>query len=252
MESTDELALGDREYVSRAEPLRTVEEAMSRELFAVGPAEPAEQVIRYLLLLGLTGAPVIDDDGKPVGMLSIRDYLSRSGETAGERMATPVVMIWAHASLKDAAELLSDTGHHRAVVVDEAGQAVGMLSALDLVRALTGQAVSHPHARAEYDSSTNLVWTSDSPLDFEHAHEAPEGPGLFVLTGSDGALDRVVWVETADDLRARLLDLVMRKSVQPSPLARALERDDIRFRAALEPDASARERALQTLLGGSE
>lgn len=235
--------LGHEELEREAE-LR-VEQVMSNELFAVGPAESADRVIRYLLLLGLTGAPVLDDEGKPIGMLSLRDYLTRSGETVGERMTTPVVMIWAHASLSDAAELLGDTGHHRAIVVDEGGFAVGMLSTLDLVRALSGKPTPHRSVQAHFEEATGLVWTEDEPLDVEHVHDAPAGPGLFVLTEA-GA--RLVWAEAAEDVRAKLTDLVLRQSARPSPLAHAIERGNLQFRAALEPDAIARERALSQLL----
>lgn len=251
MTSLDQSVSGETQGVQAASSARTVEQAMSRELFALGPAEPVERVIRSLLLLGLTAAPVIDDEGKPVGMLSLRDCLSHTGDTVGERMTTPVVMIWAHATLADAAELFADTNQHRAVVVDEEGHAIGMLSALDLVRALMGKPTPHPSVRVDYDEATGLFWTDAEPLDLQHVHDAPEGPGLFVLTDATGQLERIAWAEASEDIRARLMDLVLRTSGQPSPLARILERSGIRFRATFEPNASAREQTLLQLLGSS-
>lgn len=233
-------------------PLTTVAQAMSSELFAVGPAEPVEHVLRYLLLLGLTGAPVIDEEGKPVGMLSLRDVLTREGETVGERMSAPVVMIWSGATLEDAAHLLSDTGHHRLVVVDNRGVAVGMLSSLDIVRAMVGKVPAHPNVRADFDEHTGLLWTADERLDFEHVQHAPQAPGLFLLTErSQDGLDRVVWIEAVDDIRARLMDLVLRRTARPVPIASAIEQGALHFRAALEPNAAARERKLAELVPSS-
>lgn len=233
-------------------PLTTVEQAMSSELFAVSPAEPVEHVLRYLLLLGLTGAPVIDEEGKPVGMLSLRDVLTREGETVGERMSAPVVMIWAGASLEDAARLVSDTGYHRLVVVDNRGVAVGILSSLDIVRAMMGKVPAHPNVRADFDEHTGLLWTADERLDLEHVQHAPEAPGLFLLTDrSQEGLDRVVWIEAVDDIRARLMELILRRAARPVPIASAIEKGALHFRAALEPNAAAREQKLAELVPSS-
>lgn len=230
----------------------TVEQAMSSELFAVSPGEPVEHVLRYLLLLGLTGAPVIDDEGKPVGLLSIRDVLTREGETVGERMSAPVVMIWSGASLADAAHLLSDTGHHRLVVVDHRGVAVGVLSSLDVVRALVGKVSAHPNVRADFDERTGLLWTEDERLDLEHVHHAPQAPGIFLLIErSNEGLDRVAWVEAAENVRSRLMDLVLRRASRPLPIAAAIDGGALRFRAALEPNAAMREQRLAELVPSS-
>ncbi len=238
--------------LTERQPMATVEQAMSSELFAVSPAEPVEHVLRYLLLLGLTGAPVVDDEGKPVGMLSLRDVLTREGETVGERMSAPVVMIWAGASLEDAVHLLCDTGHHRLVVVDQRGIAVGMLSSLDVVRAMAGRIPTHPNVRADFDERTGLLWTEDERLDWEHVHHAPQAPGIFLLLErSRDGLDRVAWIEAADDIRARLMDLVLRRASRPLPIASAIERGALRFRAALEPNAAAREQRLAELVPSS-
>lgn len=221
---------------------------MSRELFAIRPDDSAERVLRYLLLLGLTGAPVIDDEGKPIGMFSLRDHLTRAGETVLHRMSTPALAIWAKASLADAAELLGDTGAHRVVVVNEKGVAVGVLSALDLTRSFVGKPTPHPRTRASFDDSTGLVWTGDEPLHTDRVQSAPAAPGLFVLT-EGGAPSRILWVEAASNLQSRLMDLAMRRGGDSEALARILEGEkDLRFRAALEPDARSRDRALGNLL----
>jgi CBS domain-containing protein len=226
---------------------RTVDEIMNRELFSVRPDEPVDRVRSYILALGITGAPVVDGHGRPVGMLSLRDAAgSPAGSTAAERMSSPATTVSIHAPIDEAARLVVDSRRHRLVVVDDAGRAVGVVSAVDIVAALLGRPVAHPDAFPHFDRTTGLTWTDDTPLELDRVEIAPEGPGLLVLVrGGVGQRERIVWAESTHEMRTRLIDLL---SLPQSPTLQAiLDRGGLRFRAASVRDDAERERALAAI-----
>lgn len=227
-----------------------VEEIMNRELFTLRPDEPVEQARRYLLALGITGAPVVDENGRPLGLLSLRDTLGGPpGARARERMTSPAVTVREDATIPEAAQTLVETRRHRLVVVDEAGRAVGMVSSVDLVAGLLGLPASHPETFPHYDRTTGLTWTDDTPLERSRIDIAPAGPGLLVLVrGGAGEPEQIVWAEATQDLRGRLLDLLT--APQPPPLSEILSRDGLRFRAASAPEEEERRRALAIVAAG--
>lgn len=115
---------------------------------------------------GITGAPVVDKDGKCVGVISSSDFVSReiasgdnptSAALAFDNMyikkafAPPQVIennqvdaymtpdvktIGSNAPLTKAARLLCEERIHRLVVVDDQDRPIGILSSLDVVACL--------------------------------------------------------------------------------------------------------------------
>jgi CBS-domain-containing membrane protein len=60
------------------------------------------------------------------------------------RVTEPPLTIDADAFVSTAAVMLAETGYHHLVVVDREGCAIGILSALDVVRGLCGLTAKHP------------------------------------------------------------------------------------------------------------
>ena len=56
-----------------------VVEVMRREVATVHPDSPVTEVVELLLQKDFTAVPVVDDDGKVVGMVSDSDLLTRGG-----------------------------------------------------------------------------------------------------------------------------------------------------------------------------
>lgn len=224
-----------------------VREIMNHEVFSVRPEEPTASVLESILALGITGAPVLDPNGQPLGVVSLRDLVGpRPGTTAGERMTSPAVTIMAEARIEEAGRLLSETGYHRLVAVDETGRAVGIVSGLDVVRGLLGIPAGHPAAFPHLDDETGLVWTDDLPLDTKRVTLAPDGPGLIVLIhGGAGVPERVVWAECSDRVRSRLSDMLSRP--QPDLLGAWLDHGSLRFRTTTHPDPDRCRRALEVV-----
>ena len=93
---------------------------------------------------GISAAPVVDDHGVCVGMLSGCDFLFRGsdegggaeGQTAGTMMSPSVQSIDAGASLVAAARMMCTAHLHHLPVIDENSRPIGILSTLDVVAAM--------------------------------------------------------------------------------------------------------------------
>jgi CBS domain-containing protein len=243
-----EVRLRARAGEGRCTMSATVGEIMNTELFSVGPQDTVQTTLAGILGLEITAAPVLDAERHPLGVVSLRDLLGREGLTASERMTAPAVVVREQARIVDAARLIGETGFRHLVVVDERGLAIGMVSAIDIVRALVGLPARHPAPFPHFDTKTGLIWTDDTPFDAAHLEAAPDGAGLLALVhDAPDRPRRVVWVESAANVSRRLRDMMSLPQESPE-LARWLaDRSHLRFRAAAVSDAALRERLERAL-----
>jgi hypothetical protein len=226
---------------------RTVREIMNPEVLTLRRNLPLADARHQLRAFGVGAAPVVDEARRPVGVLSIKDILDVDG-IASDRMSRPVLCVSCSALVENAARQLAATRVHHLVVVDGAGGTVGMLSTLDLLRALLGMPTPHPASFPHWDASTETSWTDDAFLDEDHADQAPTGPGVLVLSTSFvGEPESVIWVESCEDVRERALAMVTWPMQQEPPLLGILEGPGLRFRAARLVDEAKRARVLATL-----
>lgn len=230
---------------------KTVDEIMNKELFAVRPADLAEDVIGLISAMGITGAAVVDADGRPVGQVSLRDLLrAEGGRPVEDLMVSPAGTVLFTETIENAARHLAEKNRHRLVVVDGEGRAVGMVSALDVIRGILGMPAVHPPSFPHFDGATGLRWTDDTPVELTRVEIAPNGPGILVLVyGGAGMRERVVWAEACDNVRTRLYQILESPGAEQPLLAQALRLGQLRFRAASAHDAAARERALEVVQG---
>lgn len=228
----------------------TVAEVMNRELFTLRPDEHLDSAVRFLVSLSIGGAPVVEN-AIPIGMVSIHDLLARrEGGSVRDRMIAPVLTTLGDASIEEAAYAMGERGEHRIVVVDGVGRAIGIASAIDLLRGMQGIPVTHPPTFPHFDPATGLKWTDDMAFNRAHAEQAPEGPGLIVLIrGGAGVRERVIWAEGCEDIRTRLAIMIENTPDEPITLKQLLMRKDgLRFRAAPSKSDADKRRALKRIL----
>jgi CBS domain-containing protein len=229
---------------------KRVDEIMNRELFSLRPDDVVEDARGYLIALGVTGAPVVDAQGELIGVVSMRDLVhEHGGPKVSDRMSQPAVSVPPRTLVRDAARVMAERGFHRLPVVAEDGRPVGMVSVIDVVRALIGVPVSHPDTFPHFDTETHLTWTDDAPLDVEHAEDAPDGPGILILRlGGTNLPESDVWVEASNNVRARVYDMISLPQMGRR-LSSLLERfsRDLRFRAAADADSEHRAMVAATI-----
>jgi len=140
---------------------------MTKKVLTVHPQDQVHRVAKLLSDRGISAAPVCDDDGRPVGMISegdllkpfrtehalkrswwlnvlaegvdlapeFVDYLRMDHRTASDLMTTPVVTATEDATVPELANLMAEHRIKRVPIV-RGGKLVGVVSRADVVRAL--------------------------------------------------------------------------------------------------------------------
>jgi CBS domain-containing protein len=147
-----------------------VRDIMDSSPATVRPETPVEEVVAMLRRHELPAIPVVDADGRCVGLVSEADlvlpddqgdlhiphYINLFGgtvfleplgrfeqrlrkafaSTAEDMMTRDPDTVGPDADAKEAARLIHETGHNRLPVVDEDGRLVGVVTRLDVLGAL--------------------------------------------------------------------------------------------------------------------
>ena len=122
-----------------------VADIMSRNVVTATPEQKMADVARLLIDKNVTGAPVVDAEGRCMGILSATDYVRfqcQSGKTGPsetvvrEHMSLAVHTISESETLVQAARRLCQAHIHRLPVVAADERVVGWISSLDIVAAL--------------------------------------------------------------------------------------------------------------------
>jgi CBS domain-containing protein len=130
-----------------------VRDIMNPKLLYVRDGDPMTPVRAQIIRYGVTGVPVLDDDHRPVGFVSLRDLSTDEDQV---RVSCPAVTVQDTETVANAARKLAESTHHHLVVVDDRGVAVGMVSAVDLLRELVGVPPRHPPRFA-----TPVTWSEE-------------------------------------------------------------------------------------------
>jgi CBS-domain-containing membrane protein len=143
-------------------PLVTAEELMSQDVLTVPARMSLHGAAQMLMRARVTGAPVVDDRGQCVGVISTTDFLKLAGgvpehgpfgsnlacdwqvleldsvpeDTVEIAMTPDPVMVRRDALLGELARRMLDAHIHRVVVVDENRRPVGIVSTTDVLAAV--------------------------------------------------------------------------------------------------------------------
>ena len=154
----------------------TAEDLMSRDLILIPRHMSLRAAAHLLAQAEVSGAPVVDDGGRCVGVLSATDlvrWLDRDGKgirrpcrtadgfwsdwemvaletvpenEVGRYMTTDVVTAGPKARITDLSRWMLDAHIHRVVIVDGRGRPVGLVSSTDILAAVAGCESMHNFA----------------------------------------------------------------------------------------------------------
>lgn len=152
----------------RAASAMGVAAIMSRTTYCLRPDVSIRTAVSMLLDERMSGAPVVDDAGHPVGVVSKTDllrYLHERGDavepgddaaiergfhatavdgtSVGAVMMPVVFAVAEDTTIAAASALMAGEGIHRLPVLDRHGAVVGILSTLDVVRWVAERAGYH-------------------------------------------------------------------------------------------------------------
>ncbi|MCD6291467.1 MAG: CBS domain-containing protein [Anaerolineae bacterium] len=144
-----------------------VQDIMSRDVKTVSPDTPVQEIIRMFRDYAVSGLPVVDEDGKLVGIVTEMDLIRRHARphapiyfpildariplgreseyretirrilatTARELMTSPVQTVLPNMDVIDLATLMVERGINPVPVVEN-GQLIGIVSRTDLLRVI--------------------------------------------------------------------------------------------------------------------
>jgi CBS domain-containing protein len=221
--------------------MKTAAEIMNRNFFYASPGDTIGLLVHEMGERGVGSIVVLDLDGHPLGVATTPEIQNcRNFEDLTQGLHRPALCMDEHASIEAAAHTLALHPASSLVLVDGNGVAVGVLSPVELLRALlglSGDALAHPHDR-------DFSWDEAELLELGAAHRAPEAPGIVLLSpGLDSSAKRIVWAEATDNVRERL-DQMLRSPQEDPRLEAILEvyPRSARFRCLTMYDAGQRER----------
>ncbi len=149
---------------------RPVGDVMTRQVTAISPDTSARQIVELLLGKLFKAVPVINAERKVVGIITSSDLLRHAGmparlavgerldeadlraflagvhqeKTAADIMTAPVVTVQDDEALGHVVQKLLQHGLKRMPVVDAEGRLAGMVSRLDVLRAVAGDGEGQP------------------------------------------------------------------------------------------------------------
>ena len=116
----------------------TIEEVMTRDVITVDPATPIHKTAQLMVEHGVSGLPVVNDDGRLVGIVSERDLGEHRGhlehtKVNGVMTELPVTVTPA-TTLEEAAQILLERQIGALPVLVD-GRLVGIITTSDIVKA---------------------------------------------------------------------------------------------------------------------
>lgn len=136
-----------------------VSDVMTAPVVTVDPGTSFRAIVQALKRHRISAVPVVDTDGRLLGIVSEADLLLKeadplpkrtrllegrqrrlerakaAGQSARELMTTPVVTVEPTVTLSEAARIMHEKGVKRLPVIDAQGHLVGMVSRADLLKA---------------------------------------------------------------------------------------------------------------------
>lgn len=186
-----------------------VKSVMSTPVVMLSPAAGFRDVLECLRTHRLTAVPIVDGQGRPLGVVSESDLMLREQEgvrrgrfalrrrrrqeeakaealTAAGLMSSPPITIREDEAVRHAARLMHDRGVRRLIVVDERGLVVGVVSRRDVLRVFDR---SDHQIAADIRALMQLhFWTEPMPV------RVDVEDGLVTLEGTTDLASEAKWL----------------------------------------------------------
>ena len=108
-------------------------EIMTTDVMTLTPDTKIENAARVMFENSISGMPVVDEEGRLIGVVSEYDIIAKQGKIVGDIMTTDVVSIGEDTDPETIARMLTEQRIRRIPVVAES-KVIGIISRSDLVR----------------------------------------------------------------------------------------------------------------------
>ncbi len=111
---------------------------MTHEVISISPQASLQDAARLLSDYHISGAPVLDDERRMVGIVTQADIIGKAGETVADIMTSRVVSVSEMASVDEVAQILTSNRFKRVPVL-RGERVVGVVSRADVVRMIASR-----------------------------------------------------------------------------------------------------------------
>lgn len=108
---------------------------MTKDVITVRPKTPVKEVSTLLVQHRISATPVVDKDGRVVGVVSEADLMSKKGKEARDIMSDAVISVPEDTTVSEVASTMITHSINR-VPVMRGSEMVGIVSRADIVRAI--------------------------------------------------------------------------------------------------------------------
>ncbi len=113
-------------------------DVMSKDVIVLTPEMDVQEAADLLVRYRIHGAPVVDDHGMLVGMVSLVDLVGKPGGRVREIMTPDPVVAMEDTPVEELAQIMLDEMVRRVPIVS-GGRVVGIVSASDILRVYLDQ-----------------------------------------------------------------------------------------------------------------
>ncbi|MEF8786985.1 MAG: IMP dehydrogenase [Haloarculaceae archaeon] len=189
------------ETAAEIERVKRADELIIRDVVTASPDQTVREVDQMMSRQGVSGAPVVDDNGKVLGIISgtdIRPYLEvGESDAVREAMTDEVVTAAEDVSPREALELMYEHKIERVPIVDDADRLVGLVTMAGILQ------------RREYDQAARdedghlRTGVAVGPFEAERAQVADEAGADVIFIDCAHAHNMNV-IESAREIKAEV------------------------------------------------
>ena len=111
---------------------------MTHETITITPTASVREAARRLAGYNISGMPVVDHEGRMVGIITEADLISKEGDTVADLMTPRVVSVTERTTVDEVARILTVNRFKRVPVLRD-GRLVGIVSRADIVRMMASR-----------------------------------------------------------------------------------------------------------------
>ncbi len=183
--------------VEQIETVKAADELVIRDVVTADPDQTVAEIDAQMERQGVSGAPVVDEDDRVLGIISgtdIRPYLGiAEDDLVREAMTDEVITAPDDVDVRDALELMYDHKIERVPLVDGEDRLVGLITMQSIL-----QRRRHPTATRD-DAGLLRVGVAVGPFDHDRAHAADEANADVLFIDCAHAHNQNV-IESARDI----------------------------------------------------
>lgn len=211
------------EQVEQVKRVKRAERFIVEDVISIKPDESLDYALFLMERNGVDGLPVVDDEGRVVGVITKKDIAAKQGSKVSEVMTGEVITVPETVTAEEAVQIMFDHRIDRLPVVDGEGRLVGIITMSDLAK-------RRKYRNAVRDENGDLLVAAavGPPFDLERA-KALDNAGADVIVVDTAHAHNLKAIKAMKEIRNAVdADLIVGNIANPKAV------DDLTFADAVK------------------